>query len=57
LETDSLAVVSETDILGDRLARPRRRRRASNLLAEGGILKRDMHSGQQYVPLLEIQLA
>jgi len=37
-ETDSLAVVSETDILGDRLARPRRRRRASNFLAEASAL-------------------
>ena len=37
-ETDSLAVVSETDILGDRLARPRRRRRASNFLAEATAL-------------------
>jgi transcription-repair coupling factor (superfamily II helicase) len=33
-ETDALAVISETDILGDRLARPRRRRRAANFLAE-----------------------
>jgi transcription-repair coupling factor (superfamily II helicase) len=33
-ETDSLAVISETDILGDRLARPRRRKRAQNFLAE-----------------------
>lgn len=33
-ETDSLAVISETDILGDRLARPKRRRRAANFLAE-----------------------
>ena len=33
-ETESLAVISETDILGDRLARPRRRRRAQNFLAE-----------------------
>jgi transcription-repair coupling factor (superfamily II helicase) len=37
-ETDSLAVISETDILGDRLARPRRRRRASNFLAESSSL-------------------
>ena len=37
-ETDSLAVISETDILGDRLARPRRRRRASNFLAEATAL-------------------
>ncbi|MFX8418070.1 CarD family transcriptional regulator, partial [Acinetobacter baumannii] len=33
-ETDSLAVISETDILGDRLSRPKRRRRAANFLAE-----------------------
>ena len=32
--TESLAVISETDILGDRLARPRRKRRAQNFLAE-----------------------
>jgi transcription-repair coupling factor (superfamily II helicase) len=37
-ETDALAVISETDILGDRLARPRRRRRASNFLAEASSL-------------------
>jgi transcription-repair coupling factor (superfamily II helicase) len=37
-ETESLAVISETDILGDRLARPRRRRRASNFLAEASAL-------------------
>jgi transcription-repair coupling factor (superfamily II helicase) len=37
-ETDTLAVISETDILGDRLARPRRRRRASNFLAEATAL-------------------
>jgi len=37
-ETDSLAVVSETDLLGDRLARPRRRRRAQNFLAEASSL-------------------
>ncbi|MFZ5669843.1 MAG: transcription-repair coupling factor [Pseudomonadota bacterium] len=37
-ETDSLAVVSETDILGDRLARPRRKRRAANFLAEASAL-------------------
>jgi transcription-repair coupling factor (superfamily II helicase) len=37
-ETDTLAVISETDLLGDRLARPRRRRRASNFLAEAASL-------------------
>ena len=31
-------MISETDILGDRLARPRRRRRASNFLAEATAL-------------------
>ncbi|HET9159091.1 MAG TPA: transcription-repair coupling factor, partial [Caulobacteraceae bacterium] len=33
-ETDNLAVISETDILGDRLSRPKRKRRAANFLAE-----------------------
>ena len=33
-ETDDLAVISEADILGDRLARPRKKRRAANFLAE-----------------------
>jgi len=37
-ETENLAVISETDILGDRLSRPRRRRRASNFLAEAASL-------------------
>jgi transcription-repair coupling factor (superfamily II helicase) len=37
-ETDRLAVITETDILGDRLARPRRRRRAQNFLAEATAL-------------------
>jgi transcription-repair coupling factor (superfamily II helicase) len=37
-ETANLAVISETDLLGDRLARPRRRRRASNFLAEAAAL-------------------
>jgi transcription-repair coupling factor (superfamily II helicase) len=36
--TENLAVISETDILGDRLARPRRRRRAANFLAEASAL-------------------
>ena len=37
-ETDNLAVISETDILGDRLARPKRKRRAANFLAEASSL-------------------
>ena len=37
-ETDKLAVISETDILGDRLARPKRKRRAANFLAEASAL-------------------
>ncbi len=36
--TADLAVISETDILGDRLARPKRKRRASNFLAEASAL-------------------
>ena len=36
--TDDVAVVSETDILGDRLARPKKKRRASNFLAEASAL-------------------
>jgi transcription-repair coupling factor (superfamily II helicase) len=36
--TDTLAVLCETDILGDRLARPRKRRRAQNFLAEASSL-------------------
>jgi len=35
---DNLAVVTESDILGDRLARPKKRRRASNFLAEASAL-------------------
>ena len=37
-ETENLAVISETDILGDRLARPRKKRRAVNFLAEASAL-------------------
>jgi transcription-repair coupling factor (superfamily II helicase) len=36
--TGDVAVIAETDILGDRLARPRRKRRASNFLAEASAL-------------------
>jgi len=36
--TADVAVISETDILGDRLARPRKKRRASNFLAEASAL-------------------
>ena len=37
-ETEALAVISETDILGDRLVRSGRRRRAQNFLAEASSL-------------------
>ena len=37
-ETENLAVISETDILGDRLARPKKKRRAANFLAEASSL-------------------
>jgi transcription-repair coupling factor (superfamily II helicase) len=37
-ETESLALVAEQDILGDRLARPRKRRKASNVIAEAAAM-------------------
>jgi len=37
-ETERLTVLSEQDILGERLARPRKRRKASNLIAEAAAL-------------------
>jgi transcription-repair coupling factor (superfamily II helicase) len=37
-ETDTIAVLSEQDLLGDRLARPRRKRKASSLIAEAAAL-------------------
>ncbi|HCK83584.1 MAG TPA: transcription-repair coupling factor, partial [Hyphomonadaceae bacterium] len=37
-ESDTLAFLSEQDILGDRLARPRKRRKASSVIAEAAAL-------------------
>src|SRR5262249_46963928 len=37
-ETDDLAVLAEQDILGDRLARPRKRRKPSAVIAEAAAL-------------------
>ncbi len=37
-ESDTLAFLSEQDILGDRLARPRKRRKASSIIAEAAAL-------------------
>jgi len=37
-ETDTLAIIAEQDILGDRLARPRKRRKAANVIAEAAAL-------------------
>ena len=37
-ETDDLAVLSEQDILGDRLARPRRRKKSADVIVEAGTL-------------------
>jgi transcription-repair coupling factor (superfamily II helicase) len=38
IETDALAIIAEQDILGDRLARPRKKRKASSVLAEAAAL-------------------
>jgi transcription-repair coupling factor (superfamily II helicase) len=43
-ETDDLAVIAETDILGDRLARPRKRKRAANFIAEAARSRRAIWS-------------
>ena len=37
-ETEDLAVISEQDVLGDRLARPRKKRKAADVIAEAGSL-------------------
>lgn len=37
-ETDQFALIAEQDILGDRLARPRKRRKASNVIAEAAAM-------------------
>ena len=37
-ETSDLAVIAEPDVLGDRLAAPRRKRKAANFIAEAGSL-------------------
>jgi transcription-repair coupling factor (superfamily II helicase) len=37
-DLDSVSILSEQDILGDRLARPRKRRKAANLIAEAAAL-------------------
>lgn len=37
-ETEDLAVLSEQDILGDRLARPRRRKKSADVIVEAGSL-------------------
>ena len=36
--TDDLAILSEQDILGDRLARPRRRKKSADIIVEAGTL-------------------
>ncbi len=62
-ETADLAVISETDILGDRLARPRKRRRASNFLAEatslspGDLVVHIDHGIGRYEGLKTLQVA
>ena len=62
-ETRDLAVISETDILGDRLSRPRKRRRASNFLAEatslspGDLVVHIDHGIGRYEGLRTLQVA
>ncbi|MBY0447137.1 MAG: transcription-repair coupling factor, partial [Hyphomonadaceae bacterium] len=61
-ETDRLVVLSEQDILGERLARPRKRRRASNLIAEaaalspGDLVVHSDHGIARYVGLKTIDV-
>src|SRR5262249_53536206 len=38
IETETFAILAEQDILGDRLARPRKRRKASSIIAEAAAL-------------------
>jgi transcription-repair coupling factor (superfamily II helicase) len=38
IETDGFAIISEPDVLGDRLAAPRRKRKAANFIAEASSL-------------------
>ncbi|WP_018147286.1 transcription-repair coupling factor [Henriciella marina] len=38
IETDALAIISEPDVLGDRLAAPRRKRKAANFISEAASL-------------------
>ncbi|MGF1462428.1 MAG: transcription-repair coupling factor [Maricaulaceae bacterium] len=40
-ETPDVAVISEQDVLGDRLSRPRKKRRAANFIAEAAALRPD----------------
>lgn len=61
-ETETLSVLSEQDILGERLARPRRRRKASNLIAEaaalspGDLIVHAEHGIARYVGLKTIDV-
>jgi transcription-repair coupling factor (superfamily II helicase) len=62
-ETDDLVVIAEPDILGDRLAAPRKKRKAANFIAEAGSLNPgDLvvhidHGVGQYVGLKTLELA
>lgn len=62
-ETDDLVIIGEPDILGDRLAAPRRKRKAANFIAEAGSLNPgDLvvhvdHGVGRYVGLKTLDLA
>jgi transcription-repair coupling factor (superfamily II helicase) len=62
-ETDALAFVAEQDILGDRLARPRKRRKASSVIAEaasmsqGDLIVHQDHGVGRYEGLKTLDVA
>lgn len=62
-ETDDLVIIGEPDILGDRLAAPRRKRKAANFIAEaaslsaGDLVVHVDHGVGRYVGLKTLDLA
>jgi transcription-repair coupling factor (superfamily II helicase) len=62
-ETDALALIAEQDILGDRLARPRKRRKAASVIAEaaavsqGDLIVHQDHGVGRYEGLKTLDVA